>query len=89
MRRERKMPASRPAVAAAVLAVVFASPLDVIAGGPAAPHKHVTAWTPQDIRWFTPAYYTDGRQRAQLYGDSRVTPPHLDHAPVDASPQVP
>lgn len=26
--------------------------------------------TPQQVRWFTPPYYTDGRQRAQLLGDS-------------------
>ena len=37
---------------------------------PAEPNKQVTALTPQDIRWFSPAYYTDGRQRAHLRGDS-------------------
>jgi quercetin dioxygenase-like cupin family protein len=26
--------------------------------------------TPEHVRWFTPPYYTDGRQRAQLFGDS-------------------
>lgn len=26
--------------------------------------------TPDQVRWFTPSYYTDGRQRAQLLGDS-------------------
>lgn len=26
--------------------------------------------TPDQVRWFTPSYYTDGRQRAQLIGDS-------------------
>ena len=26
--------------------------------------------TPDQVRWFTPPYYTDGRQRAQLFGDS-------------------
>ena len=32
--------------------------------------KEITAITPQQVRWFTPSYYTDGRQRAQLFGDS-------------------
>ena len=32
--------------------------------------KEITATTPQQVRWFTPPYYTDGRQRAQLFGDS-------------------
>jgi quercetin dioxygenase-like cupin family protein len=26
--------------------------------------------TSEQVRWFTPPYYTDGRQRAQLFGDS-------------------
>jgi hypothetical protein len=39
-------------------------------GAPAESGPQVTALAPQDIRWFTPAYYTDGRQRAHLRGDS-------------------
>ena len=30
----------------------------------------IIAATPEHVRWFTPSYYTDGRQRAQLFGDS-------------------
>ena len=30
----------------------------------------IVAVAPDQVRWFTPAYYTDGRQRAQLFGDS-------------------
>ena len=30
----------------------------------------ITAVTPDKIPWFTPPYYTNGRQRAQLFGDS-------------------
>ena len=26
--------------------------------------------TPDQVQWLTPPYYTDGRQRAQLFGDS-------------------
>ena len=32
--------------------------------------KEITAITTQQVRWFTPSYYTDGRERAQLLGDS-------------------
>jgi anti-sigma factor ChrR (cupin superfamily) len=32
--------------------------------------KPIVGRTPEQVRWFTPAYYTDGRQRAQMYGDS-------------------
>ena len=32
--------------------------------------KEIVGITSQDVRWFTPPYYTDGRQRAQMLGDS-------------------
>jgi quercetin dioxygenase-like cupin family protein len=32
--------------------------------------KEVVGLTPEQVRWFTPPYYNDGRQRAQLFGDS-------------------
>ena len=32
--------------------------------------QSVVTLTPEQVRWFTPPYYTDGRQRAQLFGDS-------------------
>jgi len=28
--------------------------------------KEIIAFTPLQVRWFTPSYYTDGRERAQL-----------------------
>lgn len=51
-------------------AVVLALVLRATFGAPAEPRKQLTALAPQDIRWFTPAYYADGRQRAYLRGDS-------------------
>ena len=32
--------------------------------------KQVTGLTPNQVKWFIPPYYTDGRRRAQIYGDS-------------------
>jgi quercetin dioxygenase-like cupin family protein len=32
--------------------------------------KQVIGLNPNQVRWFTPPYYKDGRQRAQIYGDS-------------------
>jgi len=32
--------------------------------------KQIVGLTAEQIRWFTPSYYNDGRQRAQLLGDS-------------------
>src|ERR1043165_9030465 len=32
--------------------------------------KDIVGIAPTQVRWFTPSYYTDGRRRAQLFGDS-------------------
>jgi len=32
--------------------------------------REIVGLTPEQVRWFTPSYYKDGRQRAQLFGDS-------------------
>ena len=32
--------------------------------------KDIVGVMPGQVQWFTPPYYTDGRQRARLYGDS-------------------
>jgi quercetin dioxygenase-like cupin family protein len=32
--------------------------------------KEIVGITTEQVRWFTPPYYKDGRQRAQLFGDS-------------------
>ena len=32
--------------------------------------KGIIGITPKEVRWFTPPYYNDGRQRAHLFGDS-------------------
>jgi hypothetical protein len=56
--------------AGATVAVVFTLALGAPLGAPAEPTKRVIALAPPDIRWVTPPYYTDGRQRAYLRGDS-------------------
>jgi hypothetical protein len=32
--------------------------------------KKIVGLTADEVRWFTPPYYNDGRQRAQLFGNS-------------------
>jgi quercetin dioxygenase-like cupin family protein len=57
--------------------------------------KEIVGLTPDTVRWFTPPYYTDGRQRAQLVGDSsqdgtwidRVKIPGGRHIPAHIHPQ--
>ena len=33
-------------------------------------NKEIVGLRPAEVKWFTPPYYNDGRQRAQLLGDS-------------------
>ena len=50
--------------------------------------KGIIALTPQEVRWFTPSYYTDGRERAQLLGDSSQGGAWVDRARIPAGKRV-
>ena len=50
--------------------------------------KGIIALTPQQVRWFTPSYYTDGRERAQLLGDSSQGGAWVDRARIPAGKRV-
>jgi hypothetical protein len=50
--------------------------------------KGIVGLTPDDVRWFTPSYYHDGRQRAQLFGDSSQGGAWTDRAKMPAGARV-
>ena len=50
--------------------------------------KEIVAITPSQVRWFTPPYYTDGRQRAHLLGDSNQEGAWIDRAKISAGKHV-
>ena len=50
--------------------------------------KEIVGLTPADVRWFTPPYYTDGRQRAQLFGDSTGDGPWVDRVRIPPGSRV-
>lgn len=50
--------------------------------------KRPVAVTPGEVRWFTPPYYTDGRQRASLFGDSRQDGVWVDRARIPGNLRV-
>jgi len=50
--------------------------------------KEIIALTPTQVHWFTPSYYTDGRQRAQLYGDSNGDGPWIDRVKIPGGGRV-
>jgi quercetin dioxygenase-like cupin family protein len=50
--------------------------------------KEIIAFTPLQVRWFTPSYYTDGRERAQLLGDSSEGGAWVDRVKIPAGKRV-
>ena len=46
--------------------------------------KEIVALTANEVRWFTPAYYNDGRQRAHLFGDSSQGGTWIDRVKIPA-----
>jgi quercetin dioxygenase-like cupin family protein len=50
--------------------------------------KEIIAFTPPQVRWFTPSYYTDGRERAQLLGDSSQGGAWTDRVKIPAGKRV-
>ena len=50
--------------------------------------KQIIGLTPQKVKWFTPSYYTDGRQRAQLFGDSSKGDTWVDRVKMPAGLRV-
>jgi hypothetical protein len=50
--------------------------------------KGILGLTPNEVRWFTPAFYNDGRQRAQLFGDSSQGGTWIDRVRIAAGARV-
>ena len=51
-------------------------------------NKEIIAFTPAQVRWFMPPYYSDGRERAQLLGDSSRGGMWVDRAKIPAGKRV-
>jgi len=74
---------SAAAVAATIVATVgWAKHLDQ------QNEKHIVGITSAEVRWFTPSYYNDGRQRAQLFGDSSGDGAWIDRVKIPAGARV-
>jgi quercetin dioxygenase-like cupin family protein len=50
--------------------------------------EEIIALTPAQVGWFTPSYYTDGRERAQLLGDSSQGGAWIDRVKIPAGKRV-
>ena len=59
-----------------------------VLGAAAQSKKEITGITAEQVRWFTPSYYKDGRQRAQLFGDSSQGGAWVDRVKMPAAMRV-
>jgi len=50
--------------------------------------KKIVGLTPKQVRWFTPPYYKDARQRAQMYGDSSQGGAWVDRVKIPGGMRV-
>lgn len=50
--------------------------------------QEIVGLTPDQVPWFTPSYYKDGRQRAQLFGDSSQGGAWIDRIKIPGGMQV-
>jgi quercetin dioxygenase-like cupin family protein len=51
-------------------------------------NKEIVGLTPDEVRWFSPPYYNDGRQRAQLFGDSSEGGTWIDRVKIPGGARV-
>ena len=50
--------------------------------------REIVGLTPQQVKWFTPPYYKDGRERAQLVGDSGKGGAWVDRVKIPGGKRV-
>src|SRR5215467_8825920 len=50
--------------------------------------REIVAVTANEVRWSTPSYYKDGRQRAQLFGDSGQGGTWIDRVKIPGGARV-
>src|ERR1051325_921977 len=50
--------------------------------------KEIVGLTAEEVRWFTPPYYNDGRQRAHLLGDSSQGGTWIDRVKIPGGARV-
>jgi quercetin dioxygenase-like cupin family protein len=76
-----------PLLLAAGAVMALAAVMSATAGAGQS-RREVVGLTPEQVRWFTPSYYKDGRQRAQLYGDSGQGGAWIDRVKIPGGGRV-
>src|SRR5262245_5575744 len=70
------------------LAIALTSITLATAVGLAHAQKAIVAVRPSEVRWFKPSYYKDGRERAQMVGDSNQGGEWIDRVKIPAGARV-
>lgn len=68
-----------------LLALIIAG---TVLASPIQNETEIAGVRPGEIKWFTPPYYKDGRQRAQLFGDSTRGGPWIDRVRIPSGGRV-
>src|SRR3954451_20112849 len=71
---------------AAVVAIVAAVAWATSSAGRS--KREIVGLSAEEVRWFTPPYYNDGRQRAQLFGDSSQGGTWIDRVKIPGGARV-
>jgi len=75
-------------VPAAAASVALATAIVCATVAAAQDRKGIVGLTPNDVQWFTPSFYNDGRQRAHLLGDSSQGGAWIDRVRIPAGARV-
>ena len=73
-------------LAAVAVAFSLAAPASAETG--AGKNRAIVGLAAEQVRWFTPSYYTDGRQRARLFGDSSRVGAWVDRVRLPAGMRI-
>jgi quercetin dioxygenase-like cupin family protein len=75
-------------LSAVVTLVTIAAAVAWATGSDEPSSKNIVGLSADEVRWVTPPYYHDGRQRAQLYGDSSQGGAWIDRVKIPAGARV-
>ncbi len=75
-------------LSAAAVAVTIVAAVAWATSLPQRSKKEIVGLTADEVRWFTPPYYNDGRQRAQLFGDSSEGGSWIDRVKIPGGARV-
>ncbi len=75
-------------LSAAAVAVTIVAAVAWATSLPQRSKKEIVGLTAAEVRWFTPPYYNDGRQRAQLFGDSSEGGTWIDRVKIPGGARV-